>query len=813
MKRVLIRLPILVLAFLASVILFSRIFNTGETVNTTDFESPTLPILYMKTADTLINPMYGYKVKMQEDTIRDGITPMDTDRELTLVVDLLNSKVSQITYTVTTPDMETVVEEQKLSLPAESDGMYEITFSLRQPILMGQEYPVCYTLTMADGSKAYYYGRILQKAGLNTSQYLSFVTNFYEAATNKESAKALTTYLESESNGSKDLSYVDIHGTYSRITWIHLSPQIAKKAVPSIREINETTCTIDMNYVITSVNDADLNDYYYVKEYYRMRYASSRVMLLNYDRSAEQILDINQTNVTSGGLSLGITSTDNDLVSDANADVAAFVQAGELYTFHRSSCRLTKIFSFRTGDELDMRELNQDHDIKIIRVDQSGNVDFVVSGYMNTDRYEGQNGIAVYHFDAQSNITKEQMFIPCDVSGDCLDLEMTDFSYITQDNYWYTRINDTLYKIDLNDGSVEILLSDIADACFMTSSSQMTIAWTDEMSEDDSRSITMMDLETGLTHKVSCGEEDRLQILGFLNEDLVYGVAHQNDITDALFPMATVYIEDLDGNIVKEYKEDNRYVTGATVTKEYIELKRVKKNDSGKFKSTEKDRIINNTELVSEKAEYVQTTDDDYGLITSLVFTQELSEEVPFSTTSKYSTYAANEELDVTFEGIPEGYYQVYYHGRLQKITKSAKQAIRIADENLGCVLNTDQQYVWERGNKSDSYPPNVDILPEGILSIPTSVKECQELLGDDYTAIDLKGRTLDEVLYFVNKGRAVAAKTDDGYTLIVGYDYYNVLLYDPKTGETYYAGMNDSTALFEKNGNHFISYIEKFKE
>ena len=62
-------------------------------------------------------------------------------------------------------------------------------------------------------------------------------------------------------------------------------------------------------------------------------------------------------------------------------------------------------------------------------------------------------------------------------------------------------------------------------------------------------------------------------------------------------------------------------------------------------------------------------------------------------------------------------------------------------------------------------------------------------------------------------KGQAVAAKTPDGFVLIVGYDYYNVLLYDPEKQETYYGGMNDSTALFENGGNEFITHMKKFEK
>ena len=63
---------------------------------------------------------------------------------------------------------------------------------------------------------------------------------------------------------------------------------------------------------------------------------------------------------------------------------------------------------------------------------------------------------------------------------------------------------------------------------------------------------------------------------------------------------------------------------------------------------------------------------------------------------------------------------------------------------------------------------------------------------------MDLSGCTLDSVLYEISAQRPVIAKTgSDTYVVIIGYDEYN----------TY--RMNDSTELFEKAGNIFISYIE----
>lgn len=814
MKKVLLRIPALLVAFLASVFFFSSVFNRGETVNTTDFSGATMPVLYMKTADTVVNPMYGYTKKMQENTIREGITPIDTDRKLGLVMDINNASVSSISYTVTAPDLQNTVDEQKLSLPAKMDGTAEIEFTLKEPILMNQEYLIRFTVTLEDGEKLFYYSRLVQRAGLNVTQYLEFVNDFYEKSVNKDAAKSITTYLESDGNTSnKDLASVDIKSTFSRVTWGNLKPQIAKKAVPVIREINETTCSITMEYVISSVNESEKTEYFYVTEYYRMRYARSRVMLLNFDRNTEQLLDMEQADVSKNGLCLGISSDDKEIVTDANADVAAFVQAGELYTFHRTSSRLTKIFSFRTSGQLDMRELNQDHRIKVIRVEETGAVDFLVYGYMNTDRYEGQVGVAVYHYDPQQNISKEQMFVPCNVSTDCLELELGDFAYITSENLWYVRINDTLFKINLNDGTVETLLENIKDGCFVASTTQKTIAWADEMDPDSSRSVTMLDLETGATHKVSVAEGEYLRVLGFLNEDLVYGVAHQSDITRDVFAMSTVYIENFSGDIVKKYSEEGFWVKDANVTREYIELNRVKRSDTGAYNEAEMDRIINNVELVSENAEWVKKEDDRLGMVLYLNFSQSVKGEDAVLQVAKYSTYAANQELDVEFDGFMPGTYMIYGHGTLQAICMDPKEAILMADEVMGTVLDTEQQYVWERGNKRETVPPSLDNLPQAILNIPSSVEECAQMLGEEYTVLDLKGCTLDQVLYFVSEGQAVAANTPDGFVLIVGYDYYNVLLYDQEKKETYYGGMNDSTALFGSCGNEFITYIKKFEE
>ena len=99
---------------------------------------------------------------------------------------------------------------------------------------------------------------------------------------------------------------------------------------------------------------------------------------------------------------------------------------------------------------------------------------------------------------------------------------------------------------------------------------------------------------------------------------------------------------------------------------------------------------------------------------------------------------------------------------------------------------------------------------PEIIRSGSLDKAALQEGLGDSGTVIDLTGCSLENVLYEVSAQRAVIARTGaDSSRVIVGYDEYNTYLLNPATGEVAPYGMNDSTALFQRNGNVFITYLE----
>lgn len=818
MKKGLIKAGVLLLLFVGTAAGTLWYINRGTTEETREMEEPTLPVLYMEVEDTLVNPMYGYAGEMEEQYMRDSLTPLSTGRNLTVVVDPMESSVDSVNYRVSTADGTTVVEEGKIRNLQEDGEHLQADFQVQNPILMNQEYTLRFEVQLENGKTYYYYTRLLQRAGLNIQEYLSFAKDFYETCTTPETASELTTYLEPDAT-QRNSTYtsVNIHSSFDMITWGKLDPEIVQEAVPVIKDMNETTCSICMDYVISSTEEDEAADLLQVTDFYRMRYDQSRIRLLDFERSAQELFDGENTDLTSNGLNLGIAEKTIQYQSNKNADIVAFVQQGELWSYNRSANKTTKVFSFRDG-ELDARELLQEHGIKIVRVEESGDIDFVVYGYMNKDVHEGQVGIAVYHYGAEQNLISEELFIPMNTSYEYLKSDMERLSYVSREDMLYLLLEDDLYKIDISGKTYEIIQQDIQPDCCVISSSQASIAWMDQMSQNASTSITVLSLESGEQYTVQAQEGQKVKALGFINEDFIYGIANDADIvTDdtgaTVFAMSTVRIQNFSGEILKEYHDDNVWISGVNILQGSVELLRVQwENDA--YVPINSDHIMNNLKNSEETVSIRLITTDRKATQIGLDFDRSVSSSSVLYVASSIleSEDSTTLELEVTRQQ-GEIYY-VYAKGILDSTWLDVSDAVNRAYEQMGVVLNRQQQYVWERGNQPNLQQLDTETLPSAALAGSLDQSALAQELGSDYTVLNLTGCPLESVLYMVGKGYPVIARTSSTETVvIIGYNSLNTILYYPDTGEQGYYGMNDSTNLFESAGNVFITYMENLGE
>lgn len=818
MKKGFIKVGVLLLLFLVSVGGTAVFINRDKTVGTRKMEEPQLPVMYMEVSGVLVNPMYGYAREMEEQYIRDGLTPLATERELTMVLNPMESKVESVNYRVSTADGTTVVESGKIGGLSEDGDNFRADFKLETPILMNQEYTLRFDVTLKDGKTYYYYTRLLQRAGINTTQYLDFVQDFYQKCTNGDSASDISARLEpDETETNSTYTALNIHSSLERITWGEMSVQMEQKAFPVIKDINETTCSMALNYVISDQKEEGEPDYYNVTDFYRMRYSESSVRLLDFERKTQELYDGENTELTSNGINLGVVSKTIQYQSNVNADIVAFVQEGELWSYNRSANKTTQIFSFRNGS-LDVRKNLQEHGIKIVRVEESGDIDFVVYGYMNSDHHEGEVGIAVYHYGAELNQVEEELFIPMKSSYEYIKSDMEMLSYVTKDDILYLILEDDLYQVDIRAKTWQMIQENLEPDCYVVSKSQASIAWMNEMEENASTSITVMSLEEGESYVIQAPQGQKIKALGFINEDMVYGLANDGDIImdsagNTTFAMTSVRIERFGGEVVKEHHEESVWVSNVNLEEGLLELERVQWED-GAYVSISSDHIMNNLQKNEETVSIRLITTERKATQIGLDFDKSVTNNNVLYVTSNLVEQEEISTVDIGQVRQENNIYYVYAKGILDSTWSKVSDAIIRADSQMGVVLNRQQQYVWERGNRDSTHQINLEEVPQVILSGTIDEGTVQQSLGEDYTVLNLTGCSLDSILYFVNKGNPVIAKVSDTVNVvIVGYDAKNTILYYPATQEKGYFGMQDSTSLFSNAGNVFIGYMDSMGE
>ena len=815
MKKKLIRAGILLVIFICGVAGFSSLMNYQSTDNKTDMETASSPSMAMMIEDTEVNRMYAYADDMDVRFVRDGLTPVGTDRSLKVSITPNGREIDSLVYEVCTSDGEQVIENNKIrSFTEEEDGRLTAEFTLSQPILMNQEYALTFTLSTEDGTWNYY-TRILQRAGLSTAQYVEFVNSFYTKTFAQDDTGDLTTYLEPDTSVvSNSFRSLDIHSDVDMITWGDLAPQISRPGIPTIEDISENSGSISLTYYISAENENGEVEKYQVDEFYRMSYNQTRVYLLDFQRHVKQVLTTEQNLVSNGKINLGITDTDVQYMSDSTGTILAFVQQGDLWSYNIETNKMTRVFSFRdTGSNDERNDINR-HDIKIVRVSENGDIDFILYGYMNRGQHEGQVGTSVYHYSAEQNAMEEEFFLRSLQSSEFLQKDVEKLSYVSEDGNLYLLLEGNLYRFQMEEKTYEVLQEQIEDDCFFVSENSRYAAWMDGMDPYNTTSITFIDFNTGEQKTIQADQGTRIRLFGFINNDLIYGVANESDIvTNASggtdFAMTEVRIQNFDGELVKSYHQDGYYVLDVTIQENLLELSRATKvGDS--FAGTSGDQIMNNVRSKQDEVfSVITSTTVRQGNVTSIQFAADSSGQPPLVVDTKIIENP-DRTLNMELSSESEDKYYVYGGGELSGIYDSASQAVAKAEEESGIVLNTAQQYIWEAGNTGDRASISAQDLPEAVAQASLDAAALNEALKGQGKVIDMTGCTLEQILYEVSAQRPVIAKGENGQAVvIIGYDDYNTILYNPSTQETYYFGMQDSTDTFQANGNVFLCYLE----
>ena len=322
-----------------------------------------------------------------------------------------------------------------------------------------------------------------------------------------------------------------------------------------------------------------------------------------------------------------------------------------------------------------------------------------------------------------------------------------------------------------------------------------------------------MNLKSGDTYTIDAADGETLRPLGFINGDFVFGKSRPSDtgVTAAgeeISPMYEIEIRNSKNETEAQYSfEDQKiYTTDILIDENLLTLNRVVK-EGDTYHSTSQEYITNNQERVETSVSLETYTTDMKETQVRMTFANGIGNTEP--KLIKPGQIASREPLTVTLGGEDSGEkFYVYGMGELVEIYDRAGYAIQKANEVSGVVISSNQQYVWERGNRDLVYSTDASAFGRG--GNETSLEACERYM-ESYEAhqINLTGCTLDQVLYVINRGCPVIALINtDHAVLLTGYTTTDITYIDPNDGESHTVPMSTMEKQTEDGGNVFIGYI-----
>lgn len=839
MKRTIIRCCVCVVTFVAALIVSSMLLNRGNTDMTADMEPPRLPSVYVDAGGLRVNMMDGYLGEMEEEYMRGRLLPIGADRKISIGILTYGTQVDALAFEVRSADGTRLVEDTQVSAITEEDGVLKADIVLKDLIDEETEYCVIFKLTLEDEREVSYYMRVIQQESSGMQEKLDFVASFSEDTFDDASCAALAVYMETDSSeDNSTLSRVTIHSSLDQLGWGSLDVRRETEPVFTILDMTGQTASITVEYLV-SYTRYERAVHAFVKEVYRVRTGTERMYLLDYERTMSEYFSEDASSFVDEEVVLGIRDTDVEMAESEGGNIVAFAQNGVLYSLNVTENRIARLFSFHDTDSLDERAFPNDRNFKILQVDEAGNVVFMVYGYISSGRRQGYCGAQVYFYDGSANTVEELAFIPSGKSPEILKAQIDQLAYINGRYELYLFLNDQIFCVHLDSQTVDITAENLSmDSCSVSESNRM-IAW-QSGERYASESLILMNLSTGERTEIAAGSGNYILPLGFMGEDIVYGIARQGDVAQddtgaMVFPMYQIRIQDESGEILMTYEKEGYYVTGCEMRGNQIILSRVERDVQGDFAAAEDDQIVSSQTEAQRTNTIITVPTENDDRLTEIQMRNGVKTGQLKVLTPGEVLYEGSRQVDIPPSQETVELYYVYDPDGEVTFAATPGEAIERAAENAGSVTARGGFYIWRterlhtsnqimaiEGTAADEERSSLEVCLDVILTYEGVTRNTGYLMEQGKTVteilqenlenvqvLDLTGCSLENILYYPDREIPVLALLEDGNAvLITGFNERNVVLMDPQTGRISWMGLNDASAWFEENGNMFVSCV-----
>ncbi len=837
MKKIIIKTITIIMSFCLGIVVTSYLFNKGNLDMTAHMAEATLPILYYECNGAYVNPTYGYTSEADASCMRSAIIPLGEERTLQIALEKYNAEIEAVTYEVRSLDMERLIQNGTITDMEESGQYLSGTIKVKDLLEDEEEYLLIFHVELENFEDVQYYSRIKNGSYDLMENCTNFAMDFHYATLDPNNDYPITLYLETDMTRKEtSLAYVDIHSRYKKVIWDGMPVEESLAPTVTYLEVEKDVISLQLDYQVSYTNEIGESEKYQVKDYFRIRKTNARMYLLDYERTTERIFYSDNQVFGETGINLGIQWQEIPYMANEEGSVVNFVVSDELWCYDVAQNKLSKVFSFKNGN--DKRGLHDEFEIQMVNMEDSGSMDFIVKGYMNRGRHEGETGVAVMRYDSLTNTTEELLFIESKECSDVLAQTVGELIYISFDDKMYVSLSGDIFAIDLNTKSVETLTEDLKAGDYVISKAGDMIAWQHGDDRFSSSKITTMDMKTGVRHTYTANEGEYLRPLGFSGDDFIYGICADADVAEdfagnTLFPMYQVGIVDSRGELIRkfDYLSKGKYVVSASMQSNRINLQCISKNEDGTYTETLAEAITSSEEEVVSSITLSEVKHDVKKLEMAFGFGIKVEGKMK-QITPKQIIFEENRNLVLAEE--EKQNFHAYGRGSVTGVYAEIRDAVMAAYHDMGVVTDQDGKVVWDRGNRKTRSVLELANDTEPIEAADSLEASLRMLLGQEGIYADVRssldngrsayqilqqnskkhaenftGCNLSSVLYYVSEGRYVLVMTDaSSAELIVGYDAQNIFVLNPLNGKMTKVGQKDAAAKYEACGNVFFSFL-----
>lgn len=843
LQIILVHVAVGLFVFLAALVFFNYRIVSEKGSPVAELAGSTYPVLEIASESGDYNLMKAYNGQIDLSLVRNQISILEDSGILHLKLHCYDYDITAIQYSLFTDDPDSPIEEGTVNrLEAEgTDNVRTGSIQFTSDLKEGENYFLRMAVRLDNSTRAWFYTR-LQNGHAHYQDYLNFARDFHTTLLNREDAQSkIGVYLETDINDvSYNLQHVDIHSNYNSVVYGNMVVKEETEPRLRIREINDTYAVVELCSVLSSEVKPDIIQNYDVREVFKMRYNPERMFLLDYNRYMNARYNPEFIDSSNNYLGVGIHSASQIWhVSSEDGYRLAFVDSGQLWLYEYKTSNATRVYSFTTENLADLHNDQEEHGIKILDLDEDGNMTYLVCGYMSRGKHEGANGIQILRYDAEENCNEELAFLITSVPYSSMEEDLDRLSYLNDENTFYCLLDGDLHKIDIKGREDTIIRSGLFEENLTASADHSIIALEKERDITANTEIEVISLIDGKSRNYSCKPNSRIRSVGFLNNDFIYAIAKTSDVSRAesgalIFPAKTLHIMNQEGKEIRRYEKKNRYVMDTKITGSVLGMEFARKKGNTFEKTDDKDYIRYKEEGLSPVT-LTSKQSETFGEQLYFAFPDYVYIQIaPDLRLTKIRT--SEDDLSLQLKRSNEGteQYFVYAGGEKMLTCNNLPEAVMKASELRGNVFDNEEHMIWQCAFDEYDIVPGMDhvikvksdklslsaclsmiaalngrnMTPDEIERKPGTVSDLMELCTGKKT-LSLTGCSLDDVLYYINQGCPVLARySDTKYVVVMSYNSTKIRYLDPVTGLSTVEARAQITDRFKKQGNIFYSYL-----